>query len=56
MNKCPICREKVFILPSSDNRGFKYDHKTKEIYHLSCWTLQQTKTEDVGVKADVPGV
>lgn len=47
---CPICREKVFILPSSDNLGFKYDHKTKKIYHLSCWTLQQTTTGDVGVK------
>ncbi|AXN53395.1 hypothetical protein M1M16_gp14 [Methanobacterium virus Drs3] len=48
-NKCPICREKVFILPGIDNRGYKYDHKTKKIYHLSCWTQQQTKTE--GVKA-----
>jgi endogenous inhibitor of DNA gyrase (YacG/DUF329 family) len=51
MNNCPICQTPVHVLPSADNRGFKYDHKTKEIYHLSCWTLQQTTTE--GVKADV---
>jgi|LSQX01.3.fsa_nt_gb hypothetical protein len=38
---CPICQEKIFILPGIDNRGYKYDHKTKKIYHLSCWTQQQ---------------
>lgn len=37
------------FLSGVDTRGFHYDHTTKKIYHLSCWTQQQTKTE--GVKA-----
>ncbi len=47
MNKCPICQTPVHILPGVDTRGFHYDHTTKKIYHLSCWTQQQTKTEGV---------
>ena len=36
MTVCPLCREKMMVMPGPEEEEVTYDHQSKRVYHKQC--------------------